>query len=164
MAALLATGPDPGLAQQAAVLTDANFKEAVAQCVGRWDGSSWTDGEDPVEGNCVSSPFGPISGWDTSRVTDMRGAWHDADGPTYWQYGSALGGARPPAAALHRVRSDLCFPAANLVRRRRRRAVFFRAAAFNGDLSGWDVSAVTDMNSSTCRTKLPSRRLASRPL
>eukprot|EP01052_Picozoa_sp_SAG31_P038926 SAG31_NODE_5299_length_2624_cov_2.500990_2_plen_168_part_00 len=54
------------------VLTDANFKRAVRGCLG----------EDPVAGNCsVDSrrsytPFGPISGWDTSRVTDMSEGTH----------------------------------------------------------------------------------------
>eukprot|EP01052_Picozoa_sp_SAG31_P046069 SAG31_NODE_8663_length_1410_cov_54.086194_1_plen_100_part_00 len=68
---------DACLSQDTAVLTDANFKQAVAACLG----------EDPVAGNCVNSPFGPISGWDTSRVTDMAGHWQDADGN--WHYESA---------------------------------------------------------------------------
>eukprot|EP01051_Picozoa_sp_SAG22_P024814 SAG22_NODE_7052_length_781_cov_2.021994_2_plen_101_part_00 len=36
---------------QLEVLTDLNFKDAIAQCVGRYDGSSFVDGEDPVNGN-----------------------------------------------------------------------------------------------------------------
>ena len=80
---------DACLSQDTAVLTDANFKQAVAACVGYldYDDYWWHDGEDPVAGNCVNSPFGPISGWDTSRVTDMAGYWEDAHGNEH--YGSA---------------------------------------------------------------------------
>ena len=83
------------LAQAAhAVLTDANFKHAVTACVGVWKlGIRITyfhDGQDPVSGDCVGGEFGPISTWETSRVTDMsRGAcstpalraapWPDSD-------------------------------------------------------------------------------------
>eukprot|EP01050_Picozoa_sp_SAG11_P013388 SAG11_NODE_1561_length_4677_cov_2.447138_5_plen_446_part_00 len=65
-------------------LTDANFKAAVAACVGHYNGEiqahgygTWVGGEDPVAGNCVNGEFGPMSGWDTSRVTDMAGTWED---------------------------------------------------------------------------------------
>ena len=86
---VLLTLLDACLSQDLAVLTDANFKQAVAACVGYYDPGSYSfvDGEDPVAGNCVNSPFGPISGWDTSRVTDMAGLWQDADGNRH--YGSA---------------------------------------------------------------------------
>ena len=80
---VLLTLLDACLSQDLAVLTDANFKQAVAACVGYHDGNSFVDGEDPVAGNCVNSPFGPISGWDTSRVTDMTGYWQDADGNSH---------------------------------------------------------------------------------
>ena len=64
-------------AQELALLTNINFKGVLAACLG----------EDPVAGNCPGSPYGPLSQWDTSRVTDMAGSWQDAAGN--WLNGSA---------------------------------------------------------------------------
>jgi hypothetical protein len=113
-----------------AVLTDANFKAAVAQCVGALNGSlhegHFVAGEDPVAGNCHGSEYGPISGWDVSRVTDMAGCtFRRANQP-------------PICLLLLRWCSRISFF-----------AVFALASSFNGNLESWDVSRVETMEAST---------------
>jgi hypothetical protein len=82
-------------AQELALLTNINFKGVLAACLG----------EDPVAGNCPGSPYGPLSQWDTSRVTDMAGHWLDAAGN--WLHGSgaadAPGGDMPPTNEANRL-------------------------------------------------------------
>ena len=86
------------LAQSAhAVLTDANFKGAVTACVGVYDRTTDTfhAGEDPASGNCIGGEFGPISTWDTSRVTDMSaGACSAAPRPLFGPLPTIIPGFR----------------------------------------------------------------------
>lgn len=61
-------------------VTDATFKATVAACLV----------EDPVLGDCsggVAGAYGPMAGWDVSRITDMAGSWINAAGGR--EHGSA---------------------------------------------------------------------------
>merc|ERR1719362_2063345 len=70
------------------------------------------------KGDCSDCPHGPIGEWDVSRVTDMRGMFHDAKEFTgdisKWDVSSV---------------TDMS-------------AMFSRTELFNGDISKWDVSRV----------------------
>ena len=69
-------------------LTDLTFKAAVAACLV----------EDPVLGDCASA-YGPIAGWDVSRITDMAGSWLNAAGSAV-EHGSTFA-ALLSARAVH---------------------------------------------------------------
>jgi surface protein len=90
-------------------LTDENFQEAIAL---------WFENQEDCKFR-----FGHISYWNTSRVTNMRGAFHKRytfnEDISRWNVGrvTVMG------------------------------SMFDDATAFNRDIGDWDVSSVTDMSS-----------------
>ena len=92
-------------------LTDTTFKGAVAICLEH----------DPVNGLCNIAPYGKMSDWDVSQVTDMSYAFKDAlyfnGNISKWNVSNV---------------TDMG-------------SMFHNASSFNQNIGSWDVSQVTDM-------------------
>ena len=93
-------------------LTNATFQNAINQCLA----------QDPVNGNFDVKPYGIISEWDVSQVSDMSNAFR---GETFFN-------------------GDIS--AWDVSGVDNMSAMFQNAQAFNQDIGSWDVSAVEFMN------------------
>ena len=92
-------------------LTDATFQSAINQCLA----------QDPVNGDFDVKPYGKISEWDVSQVTDMSNAFR---GETFFN-------------------GDITsWDVSNVDNMS---GMFQNAQAFNQDIGGWDVSSVENM-------------------
>ena len=94
-------------------LTDATFQNAINQCLA----------QDPVNGNFDVRPYGTISQWDVSQVSDMSNAFR---GETFFN-------------------GDITAWDCNGVENMS--AMFQNAQAFNQDIGGWSVGNVENMSS-----------------
>ena len=92
-------------------LTDATFQSAINQCLA----------QDPVNGDFDVKPYGKISEWDVSQVTDMSNAFR---GETFFN-------------------GDITSWDVSSVENMS--GMFQNAQAFNQDIGSWDVSSVENM-------------------
>lgn len=92
-------------------LTTGNLDSAILSCLT----------VDPVNGNCPDEKYGNISGWDTSRVTDMEDAFKSKT--TF--NGDISGWDTAQVTDMD--------------------SMFHAAEAFNQSIGGWDTGRVTDM-------------------
>jgi surface protein len=93
-------------------LTDATFQNAINQCLA----------QDPVNGDFDVRPYGTISQWDVSQVTDMSNAFRGA---------TAFNGD---------ISAWDCSGATQMG------GMFQNAKAFNQDIGGWNVGNVENMS------------------
>jgi surface protein len=114
-------------------LTDHNFEEAI---------TLWFRNEM----NCRRR-FGPISDWNTSRVTNMRAAFHRRDkfneNLSHWNVRNVTDMSFMFCLASQ-FNGDLS--QWNVSQVTIMLCMFYEATQFNGDLSRWDVSRVTDLS------------------
>ncbi len=117
-------------------LTDATFQSAVNQCLA----------QDPVNGNFDVKPYGVISEWDVSQVTDMSNAFR---GETFfngdittWDVSGVenMSGMFQNAQAFNQ---DI--GAWDVSSVENTTLMFNNASTFNQDISAWDVSSVENM-------------------
>ena len=118
-------------------LTDATFQSAVNQCLA----------QDPVNGNFDVKPYGVISEWDVSQVTDMSNAFR---GETFfngditaWDVSGVenMSGMFQNAQAFNQdIGAWDVSSVENMT------LMFNNASTFNQDISAWDVSSVENMS------------------
>jgi len=92
-------------------LTQANFNNAITKCLA----------EDDINGNCPGENYGSISGWDTSRVTDMYQGFYLEN-----SFNGDIGNWDTSQVT-------------NM------REMFHQASAFNQDIGSWNTDQVTNM-------------------
>ena len=93
-------------------ITDANFHDAITICLGT----------NPVDGQCINSPYGAMPDWDVSAVTNMASAFINQS-----SFNADISG----------------WDVSNVANM----SSMFEKTSFNQDISGWDVSNVTNMES-----------------
>ena len=124
-----------------------NSASSFNQPLNSWDVSSVTDMSDMF--NSAFSFNGDLSSWDVSSVTDMASMFFytsDFDGDlSGWDVSSVTDMASPTCSStpltLMATSPDGTSPSVTDMS-----GMFNSASSFNGDLSGWDVSSVTDMS------------------
>jgi len=119
-------------------LTDENFKSEVAKCLS----------EEPTKGECMESANGPISAWDTSKVTSMYEAFQDYDqfngDLSHWNTSKVTNMRRMFKGATNF--NGACLTKWDVSKVRDMSEMFAQAVVFDGDISNWDVSLCEDMH------------------
>ena len=125
------------IAYSQTLITDANFKTAIADCLSTH----------PVTGLCVDSEYGPMPDWDVSSVTSI---WHRS------AYKSPFNGDIGNWDVSNVTDMRWMFSDAtsfnqdigdwNVSNVTSMEGMFYRATLFNQNIDDWDVSNVTDMN------------------
>jgi len=112
-------------------LCDTNFNDAIANCLS----------EDPVGGECASSPYGPMASWDVGSITDFSDAfgpeapndnspYYDTYGPN--DYGTSKDNVFNADVTAWNTSAATTFE-----------KMFYYTVDFNQELNEWDTGAAT---------------------